>query len=258
MKSQQPQFSIVIPAYQEASRIGRTLEELAAYLRKQGDSDTEVVVSVATSPDGTADLARSKAQLFKHFRGVDAGPKVGKGRDVRTGMMEASGHYRLFMDADLATPLHHIEEVKTLANQGAEVIIAVRNLTTSHSGWRNILRRTISSLGNVLLRTVLLPGIPDTQCGFKAFSAEATEELFRRQHVLGWGFDMEILAVARQQGYSIAQIPVPDWKDQPHSTMDGAVMRTALVTLGELCGILWRRLIGGYRHKSFTYEPYHQ
>jgi glycosyltransferase involved in cell wall biosynthesis len=249
----QPKLSIIIPAYQEAARIERSLDQLAAYLQRQHDTDTEVVVVVAESPDGTAELAQSKAGLFKRFRVIAAGPRVGKGRDVRVGMMEATGSYRLFMDADLATPLRHIAEVRKLADAGEQVIIAVRNLSNTHSFG---IRKLISGAGNLILRTVLLPGIPDTQCGFKAFSAEAATELFGRQKVLGWGFDMEILTIARQRGYHIAQIPVADWKDQPNGTFEGAVIRAALITLSELIGILWRRWTGGYRHKSFTYKPY--
>lgn len=249
----QPKLSIIVPAYQEAVRIEDSLEALAAYLREQRDTDTEVIVVVADSPDGTADLARSKAKLFRHFRVVAAGPKRGKGRDVRVGMMEARGRLRLFMDADLATPLHHIKEVQQQAAEGAEVIIAVRNLTNTHEFG---LRKLISGLGNRLLRLVLLPGIHDTQCGFKAFSAAAATELFGRQRVMGWGFDMEILAIAKQRHYQIAQIPVSDWKDQPSGTFEGAVIRAALITLGELVSIIWRRWTGGYRHKHFTYRPY--
>ncbi|HUC86731.1 MAG TPA: glycosyltransferase [Candidatus Saccharimonadales bacterium] len=249
----QPKLSIIIPAYQEAVRIEKSLDQLAAYLRKQQDSDTEVLVVVADSPDGTAALARSKAKLFHRFRVVEAGPRKGKGRDVRVGMMEARGHYRLFMDADLATPLHHIAEVRKYAAAGVPVIIAVRNLANTHNFG---LRKLISSIGNRILRLVLLPNIRDTQCGFKAFSAEAASELFGRQRVLGWGFDMEILAIAKQRGYKIAQIPVADWKDQPNGTFEGAVIRAALITLAELVGILWRRWTGGYRRKSFTYRPY--
>jgi len=249
----QPKLSIIIPAYQEATRIERSLDQLAAYLQRTEDSNTEVIVVVADSPDGTADLARSKAGLFRRFRVVPAGPRVGKGRDVRIGMMEATGDYRLFMDADLATPLRHIAEIRKLAASGAEVIIAVRKLSSTH---RFGLRKLISGLGNLLLQIVLLPGIRDTQCGFKAFSAKATAELFGRQKVLGWGFDMEILTIARQRGYTIDQIPTSDWKDQPNGTFEGAVVRAAVVTLGELMGILWRRWTGGYRYKSFTYKPH--
>ncbi|HSX41509.1 MAG TPA: glycosyltransferase [Candidatus Saccharimonadales bacterium] len=245
-------LSIIIPAFQEAIRIEKTLEELAAYMHKHEYADTEVVVVTADSPDGTASLARSKAKLFEHFRVVDAGPKAGKGRDVRTGMMEAHGAHRLFMDADLATPLHHLETIRQLAEEGVDVAIAVRDLNSSHRG----LRRLISGAGNLLVRVLLLPGIRDSQCGFKMFSAKAADELFRRQTILGWGFDMEILAIARKLGYKIVTFPVPDWDDKPHGTFEDEVRTAALSTLGELLIISWRRLTGRYNRKTFSYEAY--
>jgi dolichyl-phosphate beta-glucosyltransferase len=246
-----PALSIVIPAYQEAGRIERSLETLAAFLKSHGDKDTEVLVVVADSPDGTAELARNKANLFHRFRVIDAGPKVGKGYQVRMGMLEAHGSYRLFMDADLATPLHHIDRLRELMAQQAPVIIAVRDLTSSHTG----LRKLVSSLGNWLVRAVLLPGIRDTQCGFKAFSATAAEELFRRQTVMSWGFDMEILAIARILKYQIVQIPAPDWHDLPEGTIGDDITMAAFETLGELAMIVGRKWTGRYRHASFTDTP---
>lgn len=246
-----PPLSIIIPAYQEATRIERSLDELAGYLKQQGDTTSEVLVVVADSPDGTAQLAEGKSGLFAHFRLIAAGPKVGKGYQVRMGMMEAKGACKLFMDADLATPLHHIEEVRELARTNADVIIAMRDLTSSHTG----LRKLVSSLGNRLVQAVLLPGISDTQCGFKAFSAEAADALFRRQTIMGWGFDMEILAIARLLKYRIVTIAAPDWQDHPEGTIGDDITAAALVTLGELLVILMRKWTGRYRHPSFHYGP---
>ena len=101
-------LNIIIPAYQEANRLGSTLEQLSRFLTENGLGTVEVLVVAADSPDGTVDVARSKAGLFKNFRVIEAGPRAGKGRDVRLAMMEAKGEYKLFMDADLATPLHHL------------------------------------------------------------------------------------------------------------------------------------------------------
>lgn len=247
-----PKLSLIIPAYQEAARIEATLDELSTYLKREAMNSVEVVVVVADSPDGTADLAKAKAPLFESLRVIDAGPKVGKGRDVRTGMFEATGEYRLFMDADLATPLHHITEVQAKISEGYEVIAAVRDLTSSHTG----LRKLLSGAGNWLVRLLLLPGIKDTQCGFKAFSAAAVEELFSRQAILGWGFDMEILALARMKKCKIALLPVPDWDDKPNGTFEGQVTSAAFEALGELLTIVFKRLTGQYKHKHYKYTPY--
>jgi glycosyltransferase involved in cell wall biosynthesis len=244
-------LSIVILAYQEAKRIGGSLEELAAFLKTRPQyGEVEVMVVIPTSPDGTAKVAQSKSSLFKNFRIIDAGPRKGKGRDTRLGMLEANGRYRLFMDADLATPLVHLDEVYQLMQKGGSVGICVRDLTSSHTG----LRKLISSLGNILVQVVLLPGIKDTQCGFKVFSAEAAEEIFRRQTILGWGFDMEILAIARKLHYAIEIFPAPDWKDVAGGTFSNVAVTGAVATLKDLFSIKWKQIIGRYRHRTFTYE----
>lgn len=249
MKS--PELSIVIGAYQEAARIQHSLRELAAYLREHNLQATEVVVVVADSPDGTAKLAAAEASLFKNFRVIDAGPKAGKGRDIRLGMMEARGAYRLYMDADLATPLHHIAQVMGHMAAGDEVIIGVRDLSSSHTGFRKL----ISAGGNFLIQLFVLRGITDTQCGFKAFSAKATQELFSRQTILGWGFDMELLVIARKLGYKVATIEIDDWHDQPHGTIEEAGFTlAAFETLWELVVIVWRRLMGGYTTPNYHHE----
>lgn len=241
-------LSIIIPAYQEAVRIEKTLDELAKYLKENDYHQVEVLVVTADSPDGTATLARAKSGLFESFRVIDAGAKVGKGRDVRTGMLAAGGKYRIFMDADLATPLHHLETVRRLMKERVDVAIAVRKLRSSHTG----IRRVISGGGNFLVQALLLPGINDSQCGFKLFSSKATNDLFRRQTIMGWGFDMEILAIARQLKYKIVTFTVSDWDDKPHGTFESEVHSAALATLGDLVLISWRRIIGRYRH--ITYE----
>lgn len=246
-----PRLSIVIPAYQEALRIEPALEELATYLKTNHLDEAEVLLVVADSPDGTLALAQAKAALFKHFRIVASGPKQGKGHQIQIGMIAATGSYKLFMDADLATPLIHIREVLEAMSRNADVIIAVRNLEVIHSGER----KWISSLGNRLVQAVLLPGIIDTQCGFKAFRADVAEELFRRQTIVGWGFDLEILAIARMRGYTIETISVDDWADKPHGSFDLGVTSAALGTLAELARIMWRRWSGQYKHKTFTSEP---
>ena len=120
-------FAIIIPAYKEANRLGSTLKQLSRFLNENGLGTVEVLVVAADSPDGTVDVARSKAGLFKNFRVIEAGPRAGKGRDVKLAMLKAKGEYKLFMDADLATPLHHLNTVLQLMEQEADVIIGVQN-----------------------------------------------------------------------------------------------------------------------------------
>jgi dolichyl-phosphate beta-glucosyltransferase len=240
-------LSIVIPAYQEAALITPTLKTLARWLNDHDYGKIEVVVVVADSPDGTADLVRAQADLFEHFQLIEPGPRVGKGRDVRAGMLHANGRYRLFMDADLATPLKHLDDVAKLMESHADVGIAVRDLARIHPGLK---RRMVSEFGNLLAQIVLLPGIRDTQCGFKVFRADVAETVFRRLTILGWGFDLEVLAIARKLGFKIQTFGAPDWTD-PKAHVEGlsndSVIDAALQTFGDLIRVRLNLWTGVYR-----------
>lgn len=246
-----PELSIVIPTYNEAGRIESTLDQLSEYLSKE-KLNAEVLVVDAQSPDGTSKIVESYAKKFKHFRLVDAGPKPKgkfiKGRQVKIGMIEAEGQYVLFMDADLATPLKCISSAINELKTGKQVAICVRDLQTSHKG----LRKLVSGGGNLLVQMMLLPGIKDTQCGFKAFSREATNAIFPLQTIDSWGFDMEVLAIARKRGYSIGLIEVPDWKDvKEGSKISGSSpIKASLQTFGDLLKIRWGFLRGRYKIKK--------
>jgi dolichyl-phosphate beta-glucosyltransferase len=249
-------LSIILPAYMEAQGIAVTLERLAAFLDNHDYGEVEVLVVVAESPDGTARIAESKSRLFRDFRVVHAGPRAGKGRDVRLGMFEARGRYRLFMDADLATPLEHLEDVKRLINDGAKVGIAVRDLVKIHNRFT---RKCITKLGNILAQVILLPGFKDTQCGFKFFAAEAVEDIFGRMTILGWGFDLEILTVARKLGYEVDVIDTPYWKD-PKAACIGLVgdsaAGAALQVFRDLIRVRWNLMRRLYRNPVYCHELY--
>jgi len=226
------ELSIVIPAYNEARRIGVTLETLSDHLQAHHEDlgTVEVIVVVARGHDRTADLARNAADEFETLRVLDAGTPAGKGRDVRLGMRAAEGRYRLFMDADLATPLHHLESVAALMREDADVIVGVRDLRQTHHG----LRKIISNFGNRLVRRLLDVDIRDTQCGFKAFRAPVADDLFGRQTILGWGFDIEILALAVRRGYRIETLPIDDWQDIAGGTFTNVAVTGALSTFRDL------------------------
>ena len=247
-----PDLSIIIPAYQEADIIESSLVTLSDYLKEHNLGKVEVIVVTADSPDGTADIAAAQAEHFHDFRVLRAGARVGKGRDVRLGMLAAAGRYRLFMDADLATPLHHLEDVKLLMARDVAMMIAVRNLWGIHKGLK---RKLITKGGNWLAQVILLPGLKDTQCGFKLMRSDVCEAVFRRMTILGWGFDLEILAIAKSLGYRIATIEAPDWRD-PKAVSGGLVgdspTNAALQVLRDLLTIrlnLWR---GIYRKPNYT------
>lgn len=244
--SEQPDLSIIIPAYNEATRIGATLEKLADYLKDHPHGKVEVIVVVARSRDKTLEIARSKAKLFRSLQALDAGEHAGKGRDVRLAMLEAKGRYRMFMDADLATPLHHLEVVQDYIDKKTDVIIGTRNLQVSHQG----LRKFISSFGNFLVRFLLRLKVSDTQCGFKAFRAQVAEDVFSHQTIMGWGFDMEVLAIAVKRGYSLQTIPIDDWKDVAGGTFKNVAVTGALSTFTDLLKIKWQLMTGKYREKA--------
>ncbi len=245
-------LSIIIPAYMEADRISDVLGELAAFLSSRDYGAVEVIVVSADSPDGTANLAGSQAHLFKHFRLIQPGPKVGKGRDVRVGMFEARGRYRVFMDADLATPLVHLDEVKAFMDRGGKIAIAVRDLFVIHKG---LMRKTMSKSANLAAQLLVVPGIKDTQCGFKVFEGSVAEDIFGRMTMLQWSFDMELLAIARLRGYEIEVIQTPDWKD-PKANGTGLVGESMVkVVLGGLLDPFKIRLnIWAGRYKTASYS----
>lgn len=248
-------LSIVIPAYMEARIIADSLDSLAAFLQTRDYGNVEVLVITANSPDGTAKIAQSRAKSFDRFRVVHAGPRVGKGRDVRLGMFEAGGRYRVFMDADLATPLEHLDEIKTFMDAQGQVAIGIRDLVSTHKG---LLRKAITRGGNLLAQGLLLPGISDTQCGFKAFEAGVAEDVFSRMTITGWGFDMEILAIARQRHYKFTKIPIPDWHD-PKQTGEGlagdSASTAAIQVLRDLLKVRLLAWRGKYRTINYTHTP---
>lgn len=251
MDSTQPDLSIIIPAYKEEPYIGESLEKLAEFLNRRGYNNVEIVVVVAKSSDKTLSIARAKAGLFKSLNAIDAGERQGKGRDVRLGMFEARGRYKLFMDADLATPLKHIDDVFRLMSENAQVIIAVRDLVKIHKG---LLRKTITKLANIGAQVLLVPGIKDTQCGFKAFEAKAADEIFGRQTILGWSFDVEVLKISRLLGYKISFIEASDWKDPKTVGLVGdsplKIVFTEATTLFKIRFNVW---LGKYKNKTFKY-----
>lgn len=246
-------LSIIVPAFKEEDVIGQSLERLAAFLNERPNyGEVEVIVVAPHGGDDTVKVASRHAKSFKHFRVIDAGERVGKGRDVRIGMLSAKGKYRLFMDADLATPLRHLDEVKELIDQDAKVIIAVRNLWKIH---KTFARKLVSKVANIIVQVVALPGIKDSQCGFKAFEAEAAEQIFRRQTMLSWSFDVEVLAIARKLKYKIRTIEAPDWKDPKGETQGLAgesALKVALKQALDPVKVRFNLMRGTYRHPTYT------
>jgi dolichyl-phosphate beta-glucosyltransferase len=243
-----PRLSIIIPAFREAHIIKQSLDTLYDFLVKNNLLETtEVIVVAAQAGDDTGHIANEESGRFSHFQVVEPRTAVGKGRDVRRGFLAAHGSIQLFTDADLATPLHHIlDTLKIFETTDSKVVIGVRSLGKIHSG----IRAFISRFGNVIAKTLLGMNINDTQCGYKAFTAEAAALIFKRQTVQTWGFDMELLYIAKKHGQKIYTQSIPDWHDPretdtlEHEHRVG--MKVAVQTLGELCIIRYKAFRGKY------------
>ena len=245
-KLRQPDLTIVIPAYCEEKRIGQTLDKLAIYLGSNThihNQNTEVIVVAADAPDKTEEIVSHKGHLFSNFRLLKPGIRVGKGRDVQYGVIAAKGRHVLFMDADLATPMWHIEEFYKY-NQTFDIVVGTRNLRKHHS---SIVRSFISNVGNVLFKFASGLWLEDSQCGFKMFKASAAITCFQGLHILGWGFDMEILAIARVKEYKIKPVRIDDWQDKPGGTFNQSLLKTILRSFSDLAYIFFCRLAGTYK-----------
>ena len=213
----QPLLSIVIPAHNEEKRLPPTLEQVFAFLDNQ-NFEAEVLVVENGSTDRTYELAQSYSAQHKNLRVIRENGR-GKGLAVRYGMLEAHGEYRLMCDADLSMPIE--ETVKFLAPDIADfdIVIASREAPGSVRYNEPRYRHLGGRLINLIIRLLILPGLQDTQCGFKCFRAEAANDLFKRQTLMGWSFDIELLFIARRHGYRIIEVPI-DWYYRPESKVN--------------------------------------
>ena len=212
-------LSVVIPAYNEEDRLPRTLARLQEYYGTQSYT-FEVIVMSDGSKDGTVALAQAFAAKDSRFRVVDSQPNRGKGYVVRTGMLQARGQYVLFCDADLATPQEETEKLLPKLEAGFDVAIGSRPLRDSNLEVRQpFYREALGRMANKLIQIVAVPGIRDTQCGFKMFNAKSNADIFSRCKLDGFSFDFEALMIARDLGYQVAEVPIR-WMNQEGSKVN--------------------------------------
>jgi dolichyl-phosphate beta-glucosyltransferase len=210
-------LSVIIPAYNEELRLPETLRSVGSYLDSQPYT-SEVIVVDDGSVDGTAAVVRActevkSLRLLQHADGANHG----KGAAVRLGMLAAVGSYRVFMDADNSTTLDQIADFWPWSEQGYDIVIGSRKKQGARIEKRQARYKELAgSFGNLLIRWLAVPGIEDTQAGFKLFSAHAAEELFSRQTIERWGYDIELLAIAGQLGFRVREIPIV-WINAPGS-----------------------------------------
>jgi len=209
-------LSVVIPAYNERERIVPTIGAFAAHLAGIGLA-WELIVSDDGSTDGTVDLVWSLG--LANVRVLTAPSNQGKGAAVRRGVASARGRTILFADADCSTPAAELDYLLAELALGADVAIGSRAAAGADVANRSVLRRVLTRGLNTVVRVGLAVPLEDTQCGFKMFTAEAAQRLFRAQTVDGFSFDLEILYLARRVGMRVAEVPVR-WYDAPGSKVN--------------------------------------
>ena len=211
-----PDLSIIIPAFNEGSRIGSTIREMVSYCRSTRRA-YELLVVDDGSRDNTSSVARGFAQDVPEIRVVRLATNHGKGYAVRTGVLSAIGGTVLFADADGATPIAELERLELALDAGADIAIGsrahrVEGVRVEAKVHRHLIGRTFHRLVEWLADS----GVSDTQCGFKLFRSRVARDLFPRMRMNGYSFDVELLLMARYLGYQIAEVPV-NWTDQPGS-----------------------------------------
>lgn len=219
LAEQNIRLSLILPAYNESRSIGRTLEEIRAYLRRK-DWGSEIIVS-ADGTDGTRELVRGMADsapALPALRVIGDDLRRGKGHGVKTAVAMAEGDIIGYMDADNKTSIDELDKFLPLLDEGFDVVIGSRRHAESLIERPQPLDRKLLSLvfHGLVHALVGLKDIPDTQCGFKFFRREAARDLFGRQTIAGYVFDVELLRMAQLSGYRIAQVPVR-WRDDGDS-----------------------------------------
>jgi dolichyl-phosphate beta-glucosyltransferase len=238
-----PTYSIVIPAYNEAARIGDALEQVAACIHAR-NWNAEVVVVDDGSRDQTAEIVRAFAQNHPEVRLLQNPGNHGKGYSVRNGILHSFGEVVMFTDADLSAPIEEADGLFAAIASGADIAIGSRWLERTRQTIRQPLYRQIfGRCFNGVTRAIM--GLPyaDTQCGFKAFTRAAAQTVFQLQTIERWGFDPEILFIARKRGYRVDEVPV-SWAHDERTRI--SYLRDGTRMLQDIAIVRWNALLGRY------------
>lgn len=204
---QRPFLSIIIPAYNEEFRLPDTLSQVGSFLEEQIYS-SEVWIVDNNSTDRTAEIIQEYSSRNTIFQGLFE-KEPGKGAAVRCGMLKAQGEFLFMCDADLSMPINELKKFLPPQLEGFDIAIASREAPGAVRYGEPQFRHLGGRLMNGLIQLFALPGINDTQCGFKCFSATTAKDLFQHQTLSGWSFDIELLYIARQRSFTIKEIPIP-------------------------------------------------
>lgn len=229
-------ISIVVPAFNESRRIGATLRRISEYGRNHL-GQFEIVVVDDGSTDDTAEVARSLADDVNHLRVLSNPGNRGKGYSVRTGALAARHPYVLLSDADLSTPIEEVERLAEKASPQA-IVIASRGLPESRLEVRQAwYREHMGKVFNAIVRSLLLPGIADSQCGFKLFGRDVVDAVFPRLATERFAFDVELLARALRQGFEVHEVPVR-WRNDEGTRVDP--LKDSMVMLRDVLTVWWK------------------
>ena len=240
-----PFLSLIIPAHNEETRLLGTLKQVFEFADRQSYS-IEVLVIENGSLDTTFRIAQDFAAQHPQMR-VLQNAQSGKGRAVRQGMLVAQGEYRFMCDVDLSMPVGEINRFLPPALEGYDIAIASREALGAVRHEEPYYRHFVGRIYNGLIRFLALPGLQDTQCGFKCFTGTVAEDLFPRQTLTGWSFDVEILFIARLLGYKVIEIPI-HWYYNPHSKI--SVVRDSFKMGVDLLTIRLNALRGVYTRSN--------
>ncbi|GAB4496293.1 MAG: glycosyltransferase family 2 protein [Anaerolineales bacterium] len=233
-------LSIIIPAYNEAQRLPNTLGQALKFIEQQPYT-SEIVVVENGSRDNTLQIAQNFAAQYPQVR-VLHNAQPGKGRAVQTGMLAAHGEYRFMADADLSMPIEQVNRFLP-PNSSAPIVIGSREAPGAVRYNEPAYRHWGGRFINLVIRALALPGLRDTQCGFKCFRADVARDLFSVQTIMGWAFDVEILYIARLRGYEIHELAIP-WYFNPESKLN--VVRDALRMMRDIAEIRSKAQRGVY------------
>jgi dolichyl-phosphate beta-glucosyltransferase len=235
-------LSIVIPAYNEEERMAKAVEALNAFLPGLEPAPEILIVDDGSTDRTTSVLSAAPARFA--YRLISYRPNKGKGYALRQGILKASGNYVLFLDVDMSTPLNELRKFREAIARGVPVIIGSRKTAGSLIlKSQSPLRRRLGEGFSFLSKVLLVPGITDFTCGFKVFRRDAAQRIFKAQRIKRWGYDTEVLFLARRFGYAIEEVPV-SWENDDRTKVH--LIRDVVRSLGDLVRIRLNALLGKY------------